>query len=45
MTDRINEEYYLNGVFHSYDDKPAKIYADGTMQWYINGYLVIKHWN
>ena len=28
---------YANGVLHSFDDKPAVIWADGTQYWCKNG--------
>ena len=32
--------WYKNNFFHRDGDKPAVIYADGTLEWFING---IRH--
>ena len=31
------QECVFNGKWHSYSDKPALVYADGTQKWFKNG--------
>ena len=39
IKDSVNGSTYLNGILHSFDDRPAVITASGNRGWYRNGKL------